>query len=202
MRRRAERAKSKRAKPQPVAARLGTRADGQREAVTHAFLDSETLKFIQSDDVAIYVAAADASCRPHAARAFGCRVSRSPYSLTTWVSCSAAAAVLDDIAQNGRLAFTVSHIPSCRTLQLKSLDAEIVEVTSADFARVAAYQDGYVRATAAIGYPEAVMRSTIQVRLDDLAALRFVPMGVFKQTPGAGAGAPLVQASETAGRAD
>ena len=158
-----------------------------------AFLDAETLEFIQSGEVALYVAGCDAFRRSHAVRAFTCRPSEDGRSLTTWVARSAASAVLADVASNARLAFTVSHIDTCRTLQLKSVDAQVLPADSADYARIIAYQDGFVRQTMSLGYLEAVVRSTIQLQLHDLAAIRFTPSSAFMQTPGPGAGAALGQ---------
>ena len=154
-------------------------------------LDADVLALIQSGDVATYVATADASRRPHAARAFSCRSEPGGAALVTWVARVAAEAVLDDIANNARLAFTVSHVQSCRSLQLKAVDAQIVATDSADFARISAYQDGFVRKTAAVGYDPDVLRRTVEVRLADLAAIRFTPGPLFSQTPGPGAGAQL-----------
>jgi len=154
-------------------------------------LDPEVLTLIQSGDVATYVATADASRRPHVARTFSCRPEPDGASLVTWVARLAAEAVLDDIANNARLAFTVSHVQTCRSLQLKAVDAQIIETDAADFARISAYQDGFVCKTVTVGYDQDVMRRTVQVRLSDLAAIRFTPGRLFMQTPGPGAGAQI-----------
>ncbi|HSG64333.1 MAG TPA: hypothetical protein VLD39_05005 [Gammaproteobacteria bacterium] len=154
-------------------------------------LDPEVLTLIQSGDVATYVATADAARRPHVARALSCRPETEGSALITWVSKPAAEAVLDDVASNARLAFTVSHVQSCRSLQLKAVDAQILEADSADYARISTYQDGFVRKTASVGYDEAVMRRTVQVRLADLIAIRFTPGPLFMQTPGPGAGSQI-----------
>lgn len=190
---------ARRAAPDPVAT-ADARAPAapvrvaQRRSV--ALLDEDTIKLIEAHVVAIYVATADTVRRPHVARAFGCRASSKGRVLTTWVSRSSARPVLDDIARNGRLAFTVSHIASCRTLQLKGTDAEIVEADADSLARVRAHQEGFVQATMALGYPEHVMRHTIDADLDEIVAVRFSPTAVFKQTPGVGAGAALERAAD------
>ena len=152
-------------------------------------LDPEVLALIQSGEVATYVATADASRRPHVARALSCRPEPGGCSLVTWVARPAAEAVLEDVASNARLAFTVSHVQSCRSLQLKAGDAQICAADPADYARISAYQDGFVSKTVEVGYGEAVMRRTVQVRLADLVAIRFTPGPMFMQTPGPGAGA-------------
>jgi len=154
-------------------------------------LDPEVLALIQSSDVATYVGTADASRRPHVARALSCRPEPGTASLVTWVAKPAAGAVLEDIANNARLAFTVSHVQSCRSLQLKAVDACIIDTDSADFARISAYQDGFVRKTMSVGYDGEVLRRTVQVRLADLVAVRLTPGPLFMQTPGPRAGAQI-----------
>jgi len=42
-----------------------------------------------------------------------------------------------------------------------------------------------------MGYPEPMLRSMLQFRFDELAAIVFRPDAVFGQTPGPGAGAPF-----------
>jgi len=82
-------------------------------------------------------------------------------------------------------------VQSCRSLQLKAVDAQILAADCADYARISAYQDGFVRKTVSVGYEEAVMRRTVQLRLADLVAIRFTPGPLFMQTPGPGAGAQI-----------
>lgn len=154
-------------------------------------LDPGISEFIESGEVSLYVAGCDAQRRPRATRAYGCRVSPQSRSVTTWVSRPAAAALLDDISANGRLAFVASHVETCRTFQLKAVDAEVAEIESADFPRVVAYHDAFIQQTIRMGYPEAMLRSMMQYRLDRLAAVVFTPSAVFAQTPGPGAGAAL-----------
>jgi hypothetical protein len=163
----------------------------------HPLLARDTLEFILSPHVSCYVATADASRRPHVCRAFGCRPCPEGPALVTWVNRPAGAKLLEDISSNARLAFTITHPRSCRTLQLKAVDAAVVPVDSADFARVAAHQDGFVRETVAMGYPEAVMRMIVQARMNELAAIRFTPAAVYGQTPGPNAGAALVRGADT-----
>jgi hypothetical protein len=62
---------------------------------------------------------------------------------------------------------------------------------SADYPSVLAYQQGFVRKTAALGYRQDVMRSHMQFRVDQLAAVQFTPHTAFVQTPGPNAGAAI-----------
>lgn len=146
---------------------------------------------MQSGEVSLYVAGCSAQLRPRATRAYGCRVELEEGIVTTWVSGPAAPALLDDISGNGRLALVVSHIESCKTLQLKSVNAEAAPLEHADHARIAAYHDAFIEQAIGMGYPEPMLRSMMQFRFDKLVAIAFRPSVVFSQTPGPGAGAPL-----------
>jgi len=149
------------------------------------------IDFLESGEVSLYVAACSAQLRPTAARAFGCRVDRETGALTTWVSRLAAPSLLADISSNGRLALVVSHIETCKTLQLKALDAEVAVPNASDHRHIADYHDAFIQQAVAMGYPEAMLRSMMQYRLDKLESIVFTPSAVFAQTPGPSAGAPV-----------
>jgi hypothetical protein len=156
-----------------------------------ALLTPSIMDLMESGEVSLYVAGCSAQLRPCAARGLGCRVSRGTSSVTTWVSRPAAPALIDDITSNGRVAVVVSHIETCKTFQLKAVDAEITGLDAADHARIADYHDAFIKYAMSIGYPEPMLRSMMQYRFDKLAAVVFSPNSVFAQTPGPGAGAPV-----------
>jgi hypothetical protein len=147
--------------------------------------------FMESGEVSLYVAACSAQLRPSVARAFGCRAWRETGRVTTWASQLAAPGLLNDISSNGRLALVVSHIDTCKTLQLKAIDAQVAVTDTADYRRIAAYHDAFIEQAIKMRYPEAMLRSMMQYRIDKLAAIVFTPSAVFAQTPGPGAGAPI-----------
>lgn len=154
-------------------------------------LDSAIADFIESGAVSLYVATCDAQLRPIAARAFGCRVSRDTGNVRVWVSRITAPATLENIGDNGRLAFVASHVKTCQTYQLKAINAEVVAFDAADHARVTAYHDAFIEQTISMGYPEPMLRAMMQYRLDKLAGVVFTPSALFAQTPGPGAGLSL-----------
>ena len=158
-------------------------------------LTSDIIDFMESGEVSLYVAGCSAQLRPCATRAFGCRVARRSGVVTTWVSAAAASALLADISGNGRLALVVSHIETCRTFQLKAVDAAIAALEAADHERIAAYHDAFIEKAIGMGYPEPMMRSMMQYRLDQITPIGFTPAAVFAQTPGPGAGAPVASES-------
>lgn len=154
-------------------------------------LTPDIIDFMESGDVSLYVAGCSAQLRPCATRAFGCRIARRSGVVTTWVSATATSALLADISGNGRLALVVSDIETCRTFQLKAVDAAIATLDAADHERIAAYHDAFIERAIGMGYPEPMIRSMMQYRLDQIATISITPTAVFAQTPGPGAGSPV-----------
>lgn len=153
-------------------------------------LDQDTLAFIQSSEVSLYLAGSDARRQPHATRAFGCRPAANG-GLLSWISRSGTDTLLASIESNGRLALAISHVQSYRTIQLKALDARVVAVDRADYAYILDHQRGFIAKLVSMGYPEDVMRTHVQFRVDNLAAIQFTPSAAFMQTPGPKAGAAM-----------
>jgi Pyridoxamine 5'-phosphate oxidase len=154
-------------------------------------LDQDTIDLIQSGEVALCLATSDALRTPRATRAFGCKVAADARSLTTWIPTNGHATVLANIRNNGRLALVICHVQSLKAIQFKAVDAQVLPMDSADYARVIAYQQAFIRKTVSMRYPEDVMRTHVQFRVDQLAAVQFTPIAAFMQTPGPRAGAAV-----------
>ena len=154
-----------------------------------SLLAPPVLELLQSGEVSLFVAAADAARRPLITRAFGCRVTADGSEAVTWVASREAAAIVSALTAGGPFALTASHVSSYQTVQVKSTDAHIAPIDARDYAAVLAYQDGFYRIATSLGYPEHVMRRMLRGRAPDMVAIRFTPDTVFRQTPGLGAGA-------------
>lgn len=155
----------------------------------YASLAPSVLDLLQSSEVSLFLAAADAARRPLIARAFGCRVAADGSEAVTWIASKEAAAIVSVLTDAGPIALTASHLSSYQTVQVKSTDARSVPIDARDYAAVLAYQDGFLRIATSLGYPEHVMRRMLRARPSDMVAIRFKPTTVFRQTPGPGAGA-------------
>jgi len=160
--------------------------------------DQDTIDFIESGEVALAVASSDAQRTPRSTRAFGCKIADDKRRVTTWVRHVDNAALLANIRNNGRFSLVICHVEHLRSLQLKAVDAQVVPMDSADYPRVLAYQQAFVRKTVALHYPEGPMRMHVQFRVDQLAAITFTINAAFVQTPGPAAGAAFRPAA-TAG---
>lgn len=151
-------------------------------------LPAPILALLHCGEVSLFVAAHDAARRPLLARAYGCRVAADGSEAVIWVATKEAGAVLSALGAGGPLALTASHVSTYQTVQVKSTDARTAPINPLDYASVIAYQDGFVRITTSLGYPEQVMRRLIRARPPDMTAIHFSPATVFRQTPGPGAG--------------
>lgn len=152
-------------------------------------LAAAVVDLLQSGEVSLFVAAADALRRPLIARAFGCRVAADGSEAVTWIVSGQASAIVSALGAGGQIAVTASHVSNYQTVQVKSTDARTAPIEARDYVTVLAYQDGFCRITTSLGYPEHVMRRMLRARPSDMVAVRFTPAVVFRQTPGPGAGA-------------
>ena len=153
-------------------------------------LDADNAAFIQGG-VSVIVATRNAECVADVVRGCGCRVSRDRRRVTVLVEPSRADTLLEDIAANGMIAVVFSQPSTHRTIQLKGSDARIVKVTAADRTIAARHLQDWSEDLCRIGYtPE--FASAVRGAAPRLAAIAFTPSAAFQQTPGPGAGKPLV----------
>ena len=155
-----------------------------------ALLDAELAGFIQGG-VSVVVASRNADLVADVVRGCGCRVSRDRRRVTVLVEPSRAGTLLDDIAANGMIAVVFSQPSTHRTIQLKGSDARVVKVTAADRAIAARHLRDWSEDLCRIGYtPE--FANAVRGAAPRLAAIAFTPSAAFQQTPGPGAGQPIV----------
>jgi len=153
-------------------------------------LDADHAAFIQGG-VSVIVATRNAEQVADVVRGCGCRVSRDRRRVTVLVEPSRAGTLLDDIAANGMIAVVFSQPSTHRTIQLKGSDARVVKVTAADRAIAARHLRDWSEDLCRIGYtPE--FANAVRGAAPRLAAIAFTPSAAFQQTPGPGAGQPIV----------
>jgi hypothetical protein len=155
-------------------------------------LDQDTIEFLQSGEIALCLASSDAQRMSSLTETMGCKVASDKLTITTWLSKNGHESLLTNISNSGRLAMVACHVQTFRAMQLKAFDARVLPFDKADYPLVLAYQQGFIRKTVSLGYPEAVMRVQKQFRVDQLVAVQFTPSSGFTQTPGPNAGAALV----------
>jgi len=153
-------------------------------------LDAARAAFVQGP-VSVIVATRDADLVPDVVRGCGCRVSRDRRQVTVLVEPGRASPVMENLAANGMIAVTFSQPSSHRTIQLKGTDARIVRVTAADRAAALQHLHAWAADLHRIGF-EARFAAALHGGSGELAAIRFTPSAVYQQTPGPGAGQPIV----------
>jgi hypothetical protein len=153
-------------------------------------LDADHAAFIQGG-VSVIVATRNAERVADVVRGCGCRVSRDRRRVTVLVEPSRAGTLLDDVAANGMIAVVFSQPSTHRTIQLKGSDARVVKLTAADRAVAAQHLRDWSEDLCRIGYtPE--FAHAVRGAAPRLAAIAFTPSAAFQQTPGPGAGQPIV----------
>jgi hypothetical protein len=137
--------------------------------------------------VSIIVGSRDAALRPHAMRALGCTLSGDRRVLTLLLPLPAAAPVLDDLRDNGRIAVVFSQPSTNRTLQLKGEDAQLLPGPADARALAARHLANFIAETGTLGLP-AEVGHTLHSAEGGMAAVCFTVREAFEQTPGPHAG--------------
>ncbi|MGQ9367908.1 hypothetical protein [Azospirillum sp. ST 5-10] len=143
------------------------------------------------EGVSVVVSSSDRANRPVLSRALACRVEPDGRRVGLLLSASASAALLDAVAETGRLAVVVTRPSTHRSVQLKGEDARVVPPTAGALDAVAHHVGPFVRDLESIGFEEPFVRTLMACDPADLAALVFTPSAGFDQTPGPKAGDAL-----------
>lgn len=125
---------------------------------------------------------------PTSVRCCGCRVADDRTSISVFVSRIQAAALLQAIEENGRIAVVFSQPSTHRTLQIKGRDAAVLPLEADDVPRIAAYRAAFARELSTFGYDEILAYTVLSYPSTDVVAVRFSPDEVYLQTPGPQAG--------------
>lgn len=164
--------------------------DHTTDATGPTLLGTDELRFIQ-DPVSIIVATRNARNEPHLMRALGCRVEDDGRRIVVLLTLVQALALVDDVADNGRIAVIFCRPTTDRGLQLKGADARCVPLQDDDGMRMDAYRTTMIGEFQAIGYPPAFTRAMLARPGTRIIAIAFTPLAAYQQSPGPGAGALL-----------
>jgi hypothetical protein len=152
-------------------------------------LNEQCASFIQRF-TSMSIAARDAQNRPVVGRALGCRVSADRRRLTLFLSSSREAQALACLRENGAIALTVTRPSTNETLQFKGKVLDILPLSDADRAEIAAYRQSFVEELAALGYEPGFTRAVL-AGSEDSVAVAFEATEIYDQTPGPKAGTLL-----------
>ncbi len=141
------------------------------------------------------VATRDARLSPDATRAMGARVEKDGAELTVFLPSATSAEARANLSDNGRIAVCFSRAADHRSVQVKGRALEVREAGARERGAVERYLAALAEAWGFVGVPA---RATLRLAHWPCHAVRLRVEGLFVQTPGPGAGAPL---AEGAGRA-
>ena len=150
-------------------------------------IDDTVKEFVESG-VAVLIGTGDSEACPHAAYGWGPRVRADRVSIDVFLDEARSERTLANLRANGRIAMTMTHPVSYRSLQLKGTFRESGAPDEADRDWVRQQREGFVASAALVGDPPAVIRN---LWLEDVVRITFAVEHAFNQTPGAAAGAPL-----------
>lgn len=145
--------------------------------------------------VSMLVGTRDARFLPEGIRAVGARVEAEGAELTVFVPVATGARTFANVQDNRRLAACFSRPADHKTLQVKGTVVSMREAGPEDRPWVERHRTAFAATLAAVGLPT---RLTLRIAHWPCYALRLRVEAVFVQTPGPGAGDPLVRAAEAA----
>jgi len=152
-------------------------------------LEPETVAFLEPGCAVIAATVSDDG-EPHAVRGWGMTVvSRETATLRLLIDSHDDVAIAD-LSTTGAIAITAGHVRTLQSMQLKGRVVRIEDGTDADRDRAAQHCDAF------FGLVEEI-DGTPRVLLERMIPLDYVAVVVevaewFDQTPGPGAGAPIV----------
>lgn len=154
-------------------------------------ISADLAGFIESG-VSILVGSRDASLLPECIHAAGARVEGGGAGLTVFLPLATSATTVANLRENGRIAVTFSRPGDHRAVQVKGRVAALREGDEAAREAVERHRGALARALSVVGVPP---RLTLRTACWPCLEARLHVEGVFLQTPGPGAGAPLATGS-------
>lgn len=150
-------------------------------------ISSELAAFFESG-TSVHAASRDAALRPHGARALAVRADADGAHVTLLLHAPAAARLLDDWRENGRVAIQVCRPSTNRACQLKGAFVEARPATRAESAWGTTLFGAFRDDLQAINIPADALGGW---RVRPMLAVRVRVERTFEQTPGPAAGEPL-----------
>lgn len=144
--------------------------------------------FLQ-EGVGIHLATRNAALEPHGTRALAVKVEDDGRHLVVYVAKVAAARISADLDDNGQAAVSFGRPVDDKACQVKGVFINSRDAQDDERPFIAAQWDGFLAKLEQIGIPRAATRAWITW---PAVAIRLRVNALFEQTPGPGAGAPMV----------
>jgi Pyridoxamine 5'-phosphate oxidase len=150
-------------------------------------IDDSLREFVESGVGAI-VATGDSRRRPHVKFGWSPRVHEDGQTVDVFLDAARASQTLANLRDNGRIAMTIVHPVSVRSVQFKGTFRGEGSPSADDVKWVQRGREGFSVSMALVGDPPEVIRN---LWLPDVLRISFVVEQAFDQTPGPEAGKPL-----------
>ena len=150
-------------------------------------IDDDLREFVESG-VATIVGTGDAHGRPQMSYGWGPRVDDDRTVMHVFLDAVPGEAIVANLSTNRRIAVTVAHPVSYRSVQFKGVVRDTGAPSEEERAWVRQQRGAFLTSTSLVGDPPETIRNLWS---DDVVRVVFVVEQAFDQTPGPGAGAPL-----------
>lgn len=148
-------------------------------------IDADLASFMHRS--VMIVVATRAGHRPVIARGVSLCLAEDRATFDLLVSRAQWPEAMRDLRAGAPFAVTLSDPSDYRTFQIKARLAEVDEADADDHARAQDYVDRMTRTLVALGV--SPRQAACWLVTEDVVKLRLIPVSVFRQTPGPGAGA-------------
>jgi len=162
-----------------------------RQTTSGILIPEDVVAFV-GGGVSIRLASCDLARRPAVGRALAGRVAEDRRTVTLVLIGPAAVPLLDAVGDSRTIAAAFSQPTTHRSLQLKGFDATIGPAGPEHAAAVDRQRRAFAIDLAEYGFPERFAAFAYAYDPRDLVTIRFTCAAAFDQTPGPGAGRPLV----------
>lgn len=156
--------------------------------MAQSFIGTREIAFLRTPGLSMVAASRGPDNIASVARSLGCRVIPDGSKITLLFCAAEAQELLQQIAQDGRLAVIFSLPSTHESLQLKATDALPTEPLESDRNIVDAYRQAFVEEVEKLGFSRSAIETMLACDCDDLVAVTFTPSAAFSQTPGPNAG--------------
>jgi hypothetical protein len=153
----------------------------------------ELAEFIESG-ISVLVGTRDARLRPDCVRGAGVRADAAAGTLTVFLPAATAERALANLADNGRIAVTITRAIDHRSLQLKGGALEVRPSSAEERVEIERYLELLAVDWGHVGVPR---KATKSMNHGPAVPVTLRCEALFEQTPGPGAGGPLTRESAT-----
>jgi hypothetical protein len=154
----------------------------------------EQLRHVIESGVTVLVATRDADLVPEMVRGWGLRVLPDPQQLEVCIAECTGRQTLDNLADNGQVAITVTIPSTYRSIQFKGRAVEMSAPLPEDYEHLDRDRESFIAAVGQVGLLRPLAARVFAAEMEISPAMVKIRLGIreiFEQTPGPRAGSRL-----------